>query len=272
MIAIVATLLHVGPVSGADGPRPRVGVEIDAGTLGTFEAPMRERVTYEVSQVFAREDVELVEGEGERDATLRVVIEFSGKSKLDYRYRVESTRAAGEADATPHGGTCDRCMREAVVKKIAADIPTELAEIREALATRSVDTATATPEAPTTTVAGTQGPAPTHADDGVPTLGKRGIAGAVLVGVGLPTLGVGVFLSVRNVKLEQDVDGDPQQERGVNTRPAGIAMWAGGAVAVGVGIALLVIDRRAAKAEGRKITAAPVAGRHWAGVVLSGRF
>ena len=70
----------------------------------------------------AREDVELVEGE--RDATLRVVIEFSGKSKVDYRYRVESTRAAGEADATPHTGTCDRCMREAVVKKIAADIPT----------------------------------------------------------------------------------------------------------------------------------------------------
>ncbi len=41
------------------------------------------------------------------------MIEFSGKSKVDYRYRVESTRAAGEADATPHSGTRVRCMREA---------------------------------------------------------------------------------------------------------------------------------------------------------------
>ena len=199
--------------------------------MGTFEAPVRERVTYEVSQVFAREDVELVEGE--RDATLRVVIEFSGKSKVDYRSRVESTRAAGEADTTPHSGTCDRCMREA---------------------------------APVT-----QGPPPTHADDEVARWGSRGSRAPCWSASALPTLGVGVFLAVRNVKLEQDVDGDPQRERGGNTRPAGIAMWAGCAVAVGVGIALLVIDRRAAKAEGRKIRAAPVAGRHWAGVGLSGR-
>jgi hypothetical protein len=35
------------------------------------------------------------------------------------------------------------------------------------------------------------------------SVGKRGIVGAVLVGLVLPTLGVGVFPAVRDVKVEE---------------------------------------------------------------------
>lgn len=268
-LATLATLLHINAAIAAGSARPRVGVDIDASTLGTFEAPMRERLSYEVSQVLAREGVDLVEAEGERDATLRIKVEFSGKSKVDYSYRVESTTTGSdsEVDATPRIGSCARCIREAVVKKVAVEIPAEIAEVRAALDTKTIATPEDTESSPAPAVATSPVTAiQNHKKRGV---GKRGIGGAVLIGLGGSMLGVGVGLVARKSKLTQDIDGSPQEQIGVSTRRAGFYVLAGGVVALAVGIPLLVLDRRAAS---RRIAVTPVVSRLWTGVGLSGRF
>lgn len=269
LATFLAVLLPSSQTHAAAPTRLRVGLEIEASTLETFEEPLQRRLEYEIAKICTAEDIELVDEENPRDGTLRVTVEFREGSKIDFNYTVESsTTSSAGSDATPHDGTCERCMREGVVEKIVAVVPAELAELRESVA---AEVAAVRPEAP----ASESRSPPARSDTGMAPkaetrqrLGAQGITGAALIGLGAAGLVTGAVLSAR-ADQRTVRENDPQRFDETGTKPIGYAALGVGGAMVITGIVLLTLDRRRHR---KSVTWTPTVGHKLVALSLGGSF
>ena len=270
---------------------PRVRVELDTQALAAFAAATRTRLEHGMPEVVAGTGLRLAGADDpEPDGVVRVAVAF-GDSKIDYVYTITAIGRGGE-QVTSTSGTCIRCVREDVVQNILWDLLGPLDRLREALR-RPPTAASATPGSggpgetadarPASGPAGTVSPAADgpaaerpaaergpHDRDHGRALRGPGIAGAVLVGVGVPALGVGIGLAVRPTRYGVGTGDDPQRQAARDTRPTGIGLAVAGAVVLGTGIVLLVLDRRS-RTRAHAFHVAPTIGRSL-GLAVTGRF
>lgn len=269
---------------------PRVRVELDTQALAAFAAATRTRLEHGMPEVVAGVGLRLAGADdAEPDGVVRIAVAF-GDSKIDYVYTITAIGRGGE-QVTSTSGTCIRCVREDVVQNILSEVSGPLDRLRQALR-RPPTSASATPGSGGPGETGDAGPAsapaggpagtaPPAADGRATELGPHdrdhgralrgpGIAGAVLVGVGVPALGVGIGLAARPTRYDVGTGDDPQRQAARDTRPAGIGLAVAGAVVLGTGIVLLVLDRRS-RTRAHAFHVAPTIGRSL-GLAVTGRF
>ncbi|HET6582243.1 MAG TPA: hypothetical protein VFG69_02325 [Nannocystaceae bacterium] len=221
------------PAAAATESNGWAHVAVDTSETGEAGPAIRRRVQERADVVLRRAGI--LPGRGPQDPTINVVVREKTGDRPGWEYvitvlRPEAAPPAGEPTA------CDLCTETELVDAIEGRLATVAAELEAAAKSASDGDPTMPPSDPID--------GPPH--DGPPPdpkkLGKKGKAGAALIGLGGAGLIVGIVLTVLPPRPKK---GDPRYE--VFTTWPGYGLLASGGAALIVGAVLLGIDRRQAK-------------------------
>jgi hypothetical protein len=256
----------------AEEPKPAVAIEVDVSALPDedFTAWLKEDLVERQKRVLRDGGLEVV-GEGDADATIRVIVSRYGEGDVNYRFTVALFEAKQSAPMVEHALTCDLCKDSDLVTKVGEEVARMSGRFmheREAGAGApsdgQVENGGAEP---------IEGEPPTDRESKrVGAVGYAGI-GALVAGVGV-TVG-GVVLLTKDPTIRIPPDRTPEEEV-VTYRRLGAGLTAGGATMMATGIVLLVVDqtvlRKRRVKRGASTVLHPTFSPAGIGVSFTGRF
>jgi hypothetical protein len=244
-LAVAATPLRVAAAA------PQV---VDISVADTFDAEER-KLLQQWMQDAAKQGMQSAKVSESEAGPRRLVIELTGAAP-DYHLLIGVR--AGKSWVEKRESRC-ACGDDELFERAKADVAAVAPSLRATA--RAAEPGDPTP-------APVPAPASTPSSDLQPqrkSLSAKGIAGAVLVPVGVGVLGAGVWMAVAGNKRVVD---DDERATETNYRPGGIGLAVAGGALLAAGVALLVVDVRRRNRGGRQATLVPMRN----GFAVIGRF
>lgn len=255
-MAILFAVITPSVVHGAE-PAARIDghqeLGLAEGQTATFEALLLEAITKGAAEAG-------VEVRDDASAVLRVSISWADDRQIDYEGQI--LVVDGEQELAIRGFGCRMCGTEQLFDRVRSEVVLALGRVTWPEPEPEADAPDTMSPADDTSAA---------ADDASwPRRRPMFIAGVAAAGVGLGAIVTGAVLATRDDQLELRPE-DPMGPIYAKTlRPPGIGLLIGGAGAVAIGTALVVVDL--VRHRRRAVALSPAAGPGFVGLTMQGRF